>query len=98
MLYTLCENYDTIMTFSQYKGIYGIVYEDNKQNIIDAATKYGDFYKSVATTTIDDHLVINDDVRVTTFANGVKIYVNYSNSAFETADGTVAARDCLIVK
>jgi len=98
MLYTLCENYDTIMTFSQYKGIYGIVYEGNKQNIIDAAAKYGDFYKSVATTTIEDHLVINDDVRVTTFANGVKIYVNYSNSAFETADGTVAARDCLIVK
>lgn len=98
MLYTLSENYDSIMTFSQYKGIYGIVYEDNKQNIIDSAEKYGDFYKAVANTTIADHSVINDDVRVTTFANGVKIYVNYSNNDFVTADGTVAARDCLIIK
>ncbi len=98
MLYTVYEKYDSTLTFSAHKNLYGGVYESNKQNIIDAANKYKDYYSSISGQTIADHAILADGVRLTTFSNGVKIYVNYSQAEFVTADGAVAAMDCLIIK
>lgn len=98
MLFTICDKYDSVLAFSQHKGLYGSVYEDNKQSIISSCEKYGDFYDAVSNTTIKNHEVLTQQVRCTTFANGVKIYVNYSDADYTTADGVVTARNCLIVK
>ena len=98
MLYTICNNYNSTMTYSPFKGIYGSQYSDNKDVILKYANQYKDIYADISGQTIADHEFITKDVRVTTYSNGVKIYVNYSNNEYETADGTIAAMGCLEAK
>ncbi len=98
MLFTVYNTYCSELTFSPHKNLYGGVFESNKQNIIDVATKYKDYYDAISGQTIANHEILADNVRLTTFSNGVKIYVNYSNSDYTGEAGTVKAMDCLIVK
>ena len=98
MLFNVYETYDSTLTFSYFKGLYGAKFDNCKQDIVKAAEQYNDYYKSVSGQTIKNHTVLADGVRLTEFANGVKIYVNYSGADFATADGTVPAMDCLILK
>ena len=98
MLFSIYNTYDSTLTYSPFKGLYGALYEDNKDDIIAAAAKYADYYKAISGQTIADHQLLSNTVRLTTFSNGVKIYVNYSNADYQTADGVVAAMDCLIIK
>lgn len=89
MLYTLYNTYDVTLTYSPYTGIYGAKYSDNKENILASAENYKEYYDSISGQTITDYEVITDDVRHTTFSNGVEIFINYSDEAYTVADGTV---------
>ena len=97
MLFTLYNNYDVTATLSSHKDIYGGMYSGNKDDIIKAAADYSDYYKAISGQTIKNHEIVNDDVRITTYSNGVKIYVNYSEDDYQSADGVVKANDCLII-
>ena len=98
MLFTVYKNYITDVTYSQFKNIYGSVYDSNKANIVDAVKKYGDYYSSISGKKIVNHTLLTDSVRCTTFENGIKIYVNYSDTAYTTPDGVVEANGSLIIK
>lgn len=98
MLFSIYKTYDSTLTYSPFKGLYGAMYEDNKDDIIAAATEYADYYKAISGQTITDHKLLSNTVRLTTFSNGVKIYVNYSGADYQTADGVVPAMNCLIIK
>jgi hypothetical protein len=97
MLFTLYNSYDVTATLSSHKDIYGGMYSGNKDDIIKAAADYSDYYKAISGQTIKNHEIVNDDVRITTYSNGVKIYVNYSEDDYQSADGVVKANDCLII-
>jgi len=50
-----------------------------------AAEDYGTFnevYKDLNDKLITDHQIISDDIRITTYENGAKIYVNYSDENY----------------
>ena len=98
MLFSIYNTYDSTLTYSPFKGLYGAMYADNKDNIIAAATEYADYYKAISGQTIANHELLTEKVRLTTFSGGVKIYVNYSDADYRTADGVVPAMDCLIIK
>ncbi len=98
MLFNVFSTYDSTLTYSPFKGLYGAVYADNKDDIVKVATDYSDYYKAISGQTISNHELITRDIRLTTYSNGVKIYVNYSSADYVSADGTVAAGGCLIVK
>lgn len=98
MLFSIYNTYDSTLTYSPFKGLYGAMYADNKDNIIAAATEYADYYKAISGQTIANHELLTEKVRLTTFSGGVKIYVNYSDADYHTADGVVPAMDCLIIK
>lgn len=98
MLFNVYGTYDSTLTYSPFKGLYGAKYSDNKDDIIKVGTEYGDYYKAISGQTIANHELITKDVRLTTYSNGVKIYVNYSDADYVSADGTVTAGGCLIIK
>lgn len=98
MLFTVYDTYYSELSFSQFKGLYGGLFESNKKDILAAAEKYGDYYKAISGQTIADHQLITNDVRLTTYSNGVKIYVNYGDEDYTSEAGTVKAMDCLIIK
>lgn len=98
MLFTVYNTYDSVITFSPFKYLYGGVFESNKQSIIDAANDYKDYYEAISGQTISNHQILADGVRLTTYSNGVRIYVNYSENDYVCDAGTVSAMNCLIIK
>ncbi len=98
MLFNVYQTYDSTVTFSYIKGLYSAEFDSVKQDIVAASEKYNDYYKAVSGQTIKNHTVLANSVRLTEFANGVKIYVNYSDKDFTVSDITVPAMDCVIIK
>lgn len=98
MLFTLSADYNSTASLSYHKDIYGAQFEGNKATMVAAAEELTDYYNSISGQTIKNHELITKDVRLTTYSNGVKIYVNYSEDDFTTADGVVKASDYLIIK
>ncbi len=98
MLFAIYNTYDSTLTYSPFKGLYGAMYADNKDTIIKTAETYSDYYKAVSGQTIVKHELITNDVRATTFSGGVKVYVNYSDVEYVTADGAVQPMSYLLVK
>lgn len=98
MLFTVYDEYKSELSFSPFRNLYGGVYNSNKENIKKVAADYKDFYDSVSGKTIVKHEVLANGVRSTTFSNGVRIFVNYSDKDYTCEAGTVQAMNCLIVK
>ncbi len=98
MLFNVFEDYSQNLTYSPYKGLYGAQYSGNSDTIKSMIETYGDYYAAISGQAIAEHSIITPDVRCTTFTNGVKVYVNYSDSDYATQDGVVKTCDCLIIK
>ena len=104
LTYSLIGEYDTNLISSAQNVFYGSVYWDEvigggvRDDIISTVAEYKDYFESVKGASISDHEIINENVRKTTFDNGVSVYVNYSDTDFETADGVVAAGSYITVK
>ncbi len=98
LLYTISNDYITTATLSPYKDIYAAKFSGNKDDIIKVAEELKPYYEAISGQTIKNHELLTKDVRVTTYSNGVKIYVNYSEDNFETPDGVVKASDYLVIK
>ncbi len=98
MLFTLSAEYNATATLSSHKDIYAAQFDGNKETMVAAAAEISDYYNSISGQTIKNHELITKDVRLTTYENGVKIYINYSEDDFTTADGVVKASDYLIIK
>ncbi len=97
MLFSIYKNYDVTAILSSHKDIYGGSYTGNKATIVEAANNYSEYYEAISGQTIASHELITEDVRLTTYSNGVKIYVNYSEDDYTTNDGVVKAADCLVI-
>lgn len=95
--YALAYNYSNELINTPSLIFYGSNYRLNKNNIIDFAKKYEDYYAAVLNATITDHIVITDTLRKTVFSNGIVVYVNYDYSAVQTEDGIVEGMSYLIV-
>ncbi len=97
LTYTLVGEYNTNLVSSAQNVFYGSVYWDEtielgvRDSIVKTVADYKDYFNSVNGAKIADHKVITEDVRVTTFDNGVTVYVNYGNRDYTDGDITVAA-------
>lgn len=102
--YTLVGSYDTQLITSGQNVFYGSLYWDEaiergvKTDIVKTVAAYKDYFEQVKNAEIIDHKVINDDVRLTVFNNGVSVYVNYGDKDYAAAEGAVTAGGYLVVK
>ena len=97
LTYTLIGKYDTNLITSAHNVFYGSVYWDKTiehgvatdiQATVDA---YKGFFESVNGEKIVNHELITDEVRCTTFSNGVSVYVNYGLTDYINGEIKVAA-------
>ncbi len=97
LTYTLIGEYDTNLITAAQNVFYGSVYWDDtiekgiKTDIVAMTKEYNEFFNNVNGTAIVDHKIINEDVRLTTFANGWSVYVNYGDAEYTEGDVKVAA-------
>ncbi len=71
------------------KYLYSCNYGQWKDELVEEYKKYSAVMNEVAGADIDKHEKVADDVYATTYSNGVKVYVNYTNSDYQTAGGVL---------
>lgn len=99
LTYTLVGEYDTNLITAAQNAFYGSVYWDDtvqrgvRTDIEAVVAEYKAYFDSVNGAKIADHRIITENVRLTTFDNGVSVYVNYGDTDYTDGGITVAARD-----
>ena len=80
-----------------YNYYYSTEYALLGEDVAEAYSRLKVVYEAVDAASIADYQVVSEDLKVTTFTNGVKVYVNYSDSDM-TYDGVkIAATDFTVV-
>lgn len=90
--YTVIANYEKELATSQKSFIYGSVYDGIKSKIKDNTKRLSEYLQSIKNAAIEDYEIIDRNVRITRFDNGVYAVVNYGDFDAETKYGTVLAR------
>lgn len=89
LLYSLVAGETTGLKETYLKYLYSCNYSQWKDEIIEDYKAYSEVMKMVEGADIDNHEKIGEDVYKTTYNNGVVVYVNYSDEAYQTENGTV---------
>ncbi len=93
LLYSLVAGETTGLKETYLKYLYSCNYSQWKEAIIEEYTAYSEVMKMVEGADIDNHEKIVENVYKTTYNNGVEVYVNYSDEAYQTESGvTVEAK------
>ena len=71
-------------------------YDRWKDQAIPMITRFQTEMTGLNRQTITDHAHLSEEVTVTTYQDGTKVYVNYSNNDFDADGLTVPARDYLV--
>ena len=86
----------TVLRDSMYSCYTASGYSRWKETVIPTINRYQQEMKGLNRLRITGHEQLSEDVSVTTYENGTKVYVNYSNSDFRAGTITVPARDYLV--
>ncbi|MBP5609011.1 MAG: hypothetical protein J6X66_12210, partial [Lachnospiraceae bacterium] len=83
-----------------YSEYYGCEYDAWRDRMVDMATRYNREVGHCFNQEMKDHEILGDYARCTTYADGTKVYVNYSfTEDFVTDDGvTIPSRDYVVVR
>ena len=87
-----------VLQDSDYSNYNASNYAVWKDWAISAIRRYQDEMEGLNGIRIINHEQISEDVHVTTYADGTKVYVNYGNDEFSDGRNTVPARDYLVVR
>lgn len=96
--YTVVANYENELRTSYHSFIYGSVYENQKEALIDTAKQASEYFGSIKGAEIIEYTVVNDDVRITEFSNGVFVVVNYGDTEYNSEYGVVKAQSYITGK
>ncbi len=96
LFYQLMYSESTAFENTSFSDYYACSYTDYADIIGETYGRMKVVYDAIGASSISNH-EIKDDVRITTFSNGAKVYVNYAKKA-ATVDGVkVAARSYTVV-
>lgn len=96
--FTLINNYDNDLLTSTTQMFNSLMYEDNAEELVATINAHAAYFKEIEEAHIVDHICINKDVRKVVYDNGVVVYVNYGDDAYESELGSVEAGSYLYGK
>ncbi len=82
---------------TDYTHLYACELDDHYDDMIATYNRMRPLYDAVGDSTIVNYEVISDDVKITTFSNGSKVYVNYSDAEANVNGVKVAAKDFTVI-
>lgn len=85
-----------ILQDTMHSGLFGSTYEKWKNDAIDMILRYQKDTAGLNQLRITNHQQITDVVTETTYEDGTKIYVNYSNSNYDESGRQIPARDYIV--
>ena len=89
--FSVVGEYNIEFAQSPFVGLNGSDYKGNKDDIIDAVEGCKDYYKAINGATIKNYEFVTEDVTLTTFSNGVKLYANHSGEKVQSPVGELEA-------
>ena len=94
--FTFMEADNKVLQDTTYSCYSSAGFERWKAEIIPMITRYQTEMSGLNTQTITGHEQLSEDVSVTVYQDGTRVYVNYSGTAFDTGTVQVPARDYLV--
>lgn len=93
--FTLMDETPFTLQKTLYTEYYGAEYDSWKDRLVEIYTRYNSELGKVFNQEMIKHEVISENVRCTTYADGTRVYVNYSftEEYHDREGGTVAPRD-----
>lgn len=85
-----------ILQDTMHSSLFGSTYEKWKNDAMDMILRYQKDTAGLNQLRIVNHQQINADVTETTYEDGTKIYVNYSNSSYDEFGRQIPARDYIV--
>ncbi len=85
-----------ILQDTMYSSYRSASYDRWKEKILPLISRYQTEMAGLNKQTITDHDQLSESVSVTTYQDGTKVYVNYSNSDFRNGGTVIPARDYLV--
>ncbi len=83
---------------TNYTEYYAACFDSWKEQMDSICRSYDSAMSAVRNSCIDGHFFVTDDVTLTTFDNGIRVYVNFGYSDFTTESGLlVPARDYKVI-
>lgn len=89
--YSLTADYSREVINSKNNSYYNAVYKDVLPDIKEAVEEYGELFTELKGATVTDYVIIDSDLRKTTFSNGISVIVNYGSSERRVDNLTVKA-------
>ncbi len=96
LFYQLMYSESTAFENTSFTDYYACSYTDYADIISETYGRMKKIYDAVGASTISNH-EIKDDVRITTFSNGAKVYVNYGKKAATVNGVKIAKRSYTVV-
>ena len=96
--FTVVANYENELRNSNHSFIYGSVYENQSEALVGSVKENEKYLNSIKGATITEYTVVNKDVRITKFSNGVWVAVNYGETEADTEYGVVKANSYITGK
>ena len=97
LFYQLMDAESTELLDTNFADYYACSYDDYFKIMTDTYSRMQNVYDAVGVSTISGHEIYNDDVRITTFSNGAKVYVNYGEAEAVVNGVKIPARDYVAV-
>lgn len=91
--FSLINGYDFSNQKSQSEKFYAMVYENNKDFIIETTQKYKPFYDLIKGASIADYEILENGVSKTIFDNGVQLYANHNSFKVNSLVGELDGYD-----
>lgn len=97
LYYLLMDADSTSFQDTSFTSSFACALDDHYDDMIANYNRLKPIYDAVGSSTILDYEIVSDQLKVTTFSNGAKVYVNYGD-AEATVDGVqIGARDFTVV-
>ena len=97
LYYDLMDAESTSFHDTTFTDCYACELDDHYDDMIKNYERLSAVYDAVGSSAIADYEIVNAEVKVTTFENGAKVYVNYSDADVEVGGVTVKANDFKVV-
>ena len=79
-----------------YSGMFSNRFAEWKETAVEWASRTDEVFRLTAGSTMVGHGIYDGSVMVTEYANGVRVYVNYSDTAYKGDGFTIPAEDFLV--
>ncbi len=97
LYYLLMDADSTSFQGTSFSGSFACALDDHYEEMIANYNRLKPLYDAIGTSSISDFEIVSKDVRITTYSNGAKVYVNYGDADVTINNVLIKADDFTVV-